>query len=550
MISDTGILIILVIYLRRRRELPLRNTGETRKRGEEMKKSISLKKRLFILSATIIIPLLVMVISVLVMFKDFTESYGQIVSNFTDANEYNINFEKDMNYTVYRVVIGSVSLDDLKKGDVIEGKDIRYATVVKSPYKMIEDARADFQQMKKSVTVDDSTLQIKGILSCLDTLETVLVKIEENLNKPSNYSNNMPMWENDVHGVTSLIQNYIQKYIYYETLSLERLKNTVEKDTARAITFCILLLTAILAVVFVTSRKTIRSVTVPINALCDVAKQMEKGDFTAEPPIQSDDEIQILVHRFDRMRNKIANLVEDVKMEQMKLKDTELKLLQEQINPHFLYNTLDTIVWLAEDGQDKEVVAMTTSLSEFFRTVLSGGRDYITIREEETHIHSYLSIQKFRYEDILDYEIAIDEDLYDYMILKLTLQPLVENALYHGIKNKRGKGKILIRGYGDGADVVFEVSDNGIGMTGEELCCLKQKIEEKSSNEKSGFGLINVEERIRMNYGYRYGLEFESEKGVGTKVTVRIPKKNQTPSKENEPLSYENVQIKVSDEKN
>lgn len=515
-----------------------------------MKKSISLKKRLFILSATIIIPLLVMVISVLVMLKDFTESYGQIVSNITDANEYNINFEKDMNYTVYRVVIGSVSLDDLKKGDVIEGKDIRYATVVKSPYKMIEDARTDFQQMKKSVTVDDSTLQIKGILSCLDTLETVLVKIEENLNKPSNYSNNMPMWENDVHGVTSLIQNYIQKYIYYETLSLERLKNTVEKDTARAITFCILLLTAILAVVFVTSRKTIRSVTVPINALCDMAKQMEKGDFTAEPPIQSDDEIQILVHRFDRMRNKIANLVEDVKMEQMKLKDTELKLLQEQINPHFLYNTLDTIVWLAEDGQDKEVVAMTTSLSEFFRTVLSGGRDYITIREEETHIHSYLSIQKFRYEDILDYEIAIDEDLYDYMILKLTLQPLVENALYHGIKNKRGKGKILIRGYGDGADVVFEVSDNGIGMTQEELCSLKRKIKEKSSNEKSGFGLINVEERIRMNYGYRYGLEFESEKGVGTKVTVRIPKKIQTPSKENEPLSDENVQMQAADEKN
>lgn len=515
-----------------------------------MKKSISLKKRLFILSASIIIPLLLMVVSVLIMLRNFTESYGQIVTNITDANEYNTNFEKDMNYTLYRVVIGSVSLDELKKGDVIEGKDIRYATVVKNPYRMIEDAREDFQKMKKTVTADDSTFQIKGILSCLDTLETVLIKIEENLNKPSNYSNNMPMWENDVHGVTSLIQNYIQKYIYYETLSLERLKNTVERDTIRAITFSILLLTAILGVVFLTSRRTIRSVTVPINALCDRAKQMEKGDFTEETPIQSDDEIQILVQRFDRMRNKIANLVEDVRVEQMKLKDAELKLLQEQINPHFLYNTLDTIVWLAEDGQDKEVIAMTTSLSEFFRTVLSGGRDYITIREEETHIHSYLSIQQFRYEDILDYEIDIEDSLYDYMILKLTLQPLVENALYHGLKNKRGKGKILIRGYGEGSDILFEVSDNGIGMTQEELCSLKRKIKEKSSSEKNGFGLINVEERIRMNYGYRYGLEFESEKGVGTKVTVRIPKKSQTLSKENKLLPKENVQIQHIDEKN
>ena len=111
-----------------------------------------------------------MIFNVLVTIRDFTESYGQIVTNITDANEYNINFEKDMNYTVYRVVIGSISLDDLKKGDIIEGKDIRYATVVKNPYKMIEKAREDFQEMSQNVTADDSTFQIKGILSCLNTL--------------------------------------------------------------------------------------------------------------------------------------------------------------------------------------------------------------------------------------------------------------------------------------------------------------------------------------------------------------------------------------------
>lgn len=501
-----------------------------------MKHSISLKKRLFILAFSSITPLLIMVISVLVLLRNFSESYGQIVTNITEANVYNINFEKEMNYAVYRVVIGSISLDDLKEGDILEGKDERYATVVKNPYGMIEDAREHFQNMSKTVTADDSTFQIKGILSCLDTLENVLMKIEENLAGPSNYSNNMPMWENDVHGVTSLIQNYIQKYIYYETLSLERLKNTIEHETARAISASILILAGIVVIVFWISRRTIRSVTVPINALCDAARQMEKGDFSIEPPIPSDDEIQILVHRFDRMRYKIAKLVGDIKTEQMKLKDTELKLLQEQINPHFLYNTLDTIVWLAEDGQDREVVAMTTSLSEFFRTVLSGGRDYITVREEETHIQSYLNIQHFRYEDILDYEISIDESLYEYSILKLTLQPLVENALYHGIKNKRGRGKIKINGYEDGEDIVFEVCDNGIGMTEEELDSLKKKIKQKSSSEKNGFGLINVEERLCMNYGSGYGLKFESQKGEGTRVTVRIPKKNQPLLKENTPI--------------
>ncbi|MDO4273987.1 MAG: sensor histidine kinase [Eubacteriales bacterium] len=500
------------------------------------KKSISLKKRLFMLSATIIIPLMLMVISVLAVLQNFTESYSQIVTNIMEANDYNLTFEKEMNYTVYRVVIGSASLEELKNGDIVEGKDPKYATVVKNPYKMISNARRDFQTMSKNASGIDSVLQIRGITSCLNTLENVLGKIENNLGKSSSYTNNISMWENDIHGVNSLIQNYIQKYIYYETLSLDELRKAIERQTANAIMISIALLCGIMFCVILLSRRITRSVTNPINALCEATKQMGKGDFTSEQLIESDDEIQILVKRFDEMRDKIGTLVDDVKIEQMKLKDTELKLLQEQINPHFLYNTLDTIVWLAEDGQTKAVVQMTTSLSEFFRTVLSGGRDYITIREEESHIHSYLSIQQFRYEDILDYEIDIDDNLYEYNILKLTLQPLVENALYHGIKNKRGKGKILITGYEDGTDIVFEVYDNGIGMTEEELVSLRKKVKEKSSFGRKGFGLINVEERIRMNYGYRYGLEFESEKGKGTKVTVRIPKKNEPFSKNNEPI--------------
>lgn len=500
------------------------------------KKNISLKKRLVMLSTLIIIPLMIMVISVLAILQNFTESYSQIVTNIMEANDYNLTFQEEMNYTVYRVVIGSASLEELKKGDIVEGKDPRYATIVKNPYKMISSARKHFEIMSEHASGIDSVLQIRGIFSCLNTLENVLGKIEDNLGKASSYSTNIAMWENDIHGVTSLIQNYIQKYIYNETLSLDELRKTIERRTSEAIMVSFALLFGILFCVIFFSRRITRSVTEPINALCEATKQMGKGDFTSEQLIESDDEIQILVQRFDEMRDKIGTLVEDVKVEQMKLKDTELKLLQEQINPHFLYNTLDTIVWLAEDGQNKEVVQMTTSLSEFFRTVLSGGRDYITIREEESHIHSYLSIQQFRYQDILDYEIEIEDGLYEYYILKLTLQPLVENALYHGIKNKRGKGKIYIKGYSDGSDIVFEVNDNGIGMTEEELFALRKKIKEKSSFGKKGFGLINVEERIRMNYGYRYGLEFESEKGVGTKVTVRIPKKNQPFSKDNEPI--------------
>ena len=202
-----------------------------------------------------------------------------------------------------------------------------------------------------------------------------------------------------------------------------------------------------------------------------------------------------------------------------------LLYLKSQVNPHFLYNTLDTIIWLAEAGEKEQVVNMVSSLSDFFRTTLSKGQDFITVQEEELHIQSYLQIQQFRYQDILEYEIEIPEELYQYKILKMTLQPLVENALYHGIKNKRRLGHIRISGQIEGDYLIFEVYDDGSGIDPEKLIRLKNvldgEIEEKEN--PSGFGLYNVQQRICLNYGQGYGLQLESEYGEWTRVYVRIP---------------------------
>ena len=217
--------------------------------------------------------------------------------------------------------------------------------------------------------------------------------------------------------------------------------------------------------------------------------------------------------------------MEKTKQEQKNLREAELKLHQEQINPHFLYNTLDSIVWLAEGGNNRQVVEMTADLSDFFRTVLSGGNDYITVAEEESHIRSYLKIQKIRYENILDYDICIEPEIEKQVILKMTLQPIVENALYHGIKNKRGGGKITIRGYGQGEHIVFEVVDDGIGMDEETLKELKKKLRGEKSrldSGKGGFGLNNVAQRIHMYYGEQSEITITSKKQEGTCVRVRL----------------------------
>lgn len=173
---------------------------------------------------------------------------------------------------------------------------------------------------------------------------------------------------------------------------------------------------------------------------------------------------------------------------------------------------------------------MVTALSSFFRTTLSKGRDFITVEEEESHIRSYLEIQQFRYQDILDYRIEINEELRGYVLPKLTLQPLVENALYHGIKNKRGKGMIWITGEKDGEAMIFKVRDNGKGMTAERLAQLRSNIQkEKPDNNVNSFGVINVNQRIRHYYGKEYGLTYASRPDKGTEVTVRMRAENIQP---------------------
>jgi two-component system sensor histidine kinase YesM len=227
------------------------------------------------------------------------------------------------------------------------------------------------------------------------------------------------------------------------------------------------------------------------------------------------------------MIGRIRELLNAKVKEQESLKKAELKVLQAQINPHFLYNTLDTIVWMAEASKTDQVIELVRALSSFFRISLSKGKDWISIRQEIEHVRSYLAIQKMRYRDILDYKIEVDEDLLDGTILKLTLQPLVENALYHGIKNKRNGGTIVVRAQRVGTDLVrLEVQDDGVGFTPFKLAQIRTMLDDDSSEislKEGGFGLENVNKRIKLYYGKQYGLYVHSEYLGGTQVVVRIP---------------------------
>jgi two-component system sensor histidine kinase YesM len=261
----------------------------------------------------------------------------------------------------------------------------------------------------------------------------------------------------------------------------------------------------------------------PIKLLRNTIKVVEQGNFDIQAKIERSDEIGELGKDFNIMVQKIKELLQLIIEEQQNKRKSELKALQAQINPHFLYNTLDSVIWMAEDRQHQQVIEMAAALAKLFRISISGGREIISIGEEVEHVRQYLIIQKMRYKDRLDYEICVPEDLFPYRTVKIILQPLVENAIYHGIKNSPSPGKIIIDGSICYNGIELKVKDNGVGMSAEVLARIMEDTQGERAFVRRGVGVRNVDERIKLYFGKNYGIQFFSSEGEGTEVRIRLP---------------------------
>ena len=258
----------------------------------------------------------------------------------------------------------------------------------------------------------------------------------------------------------------------------------------------------------------------PVNELVKAMRSFEKegGDFTYVP-VSGTREIQNLSDSFDHMVRKIQELMATVRAEEINLRKTELKALQAQINPHFLYNTLDSISWMCEQGKNAEAVAMVNALARLFRISISRGHELIPIRSEVQHAQSYLQIQSVRYQDQFTYHFEVDEACLDYLCNKITLQPIIENAIYHGINGLVDEGEIDIRVCMAGKDILFVVEDNGVGMEEEQIAAIFRH----DADSKAGIGIKNVNDRLKIWFGEDYGITIKSVPDEGTCVTVRMP---------------------------
>jgi two-component system sensor histidine kinase YesM len=270
-----------------------------------------------------------------------------------------------------------------------------------------------------------------------------------------------------------------------------------------------------------------QGITRPLYRLQEVMRSVETGEFAEAGELRATDEIRELAREYDIMVGRIRDLMAANLREQEKKRMSDLRALQAQINPHFLYNTLDSIIWMAEMEKSPEVVEMTSSLSRLFRISISSGKEIIPLRDEIEHVRNYLKIQKLRYGEKFQYSIEIDENLLGYSVLKIILQPLVENAIYHGIREVSHTGLIEIGGAATNGELDLWVRDNGAGMDTDELSDLLNNLsmsdDELTPSQRKGLGVRNVHERIRLYFGEAYGLRIESGPNTGTTIHCRLP---------------------------
>ncbi|MEY8516625.1 sensor histidine kinase [Lachnospiraceae bacterium 29-84] len=327
-----------------------------------------------------------------------------------------------------------------------------------------------------------------------------------------------------IRGQKYQISHQQSEYTGWKIVSISSYQEIMRNINRMFFVFAVLLVVILLLVLFV-AVKMAETITKPIVKLRNLMSQTEEGELTVRFEGEGQDEISELGRNFNHMLERIQELLDRVYIEQENKRQAELKVVQEQFKPHFLYNTLDTIGWMAREHSANNIVHLVDALTNVFRISLSKGRDYITLQEEVCYISNYLYIQKIRYGPKVIYEVSFDSDCENEEVPKLILQPLVENAIYHGVKMKRGDGHLKVRVEKSGpAQIVLEVQDDGKGMDQGKAEELEKLLNEPSRPEQNkSFGLFYVKERLRIRYGGNFYVKVYSKEDEGTTIAIFIP---------------------------
>ena len=482
--------------------------------------NVSIRSKILLALSVVILIMGATNVMLVAQILNYSRQYDAIINNITVANSISGTIKPEIDTEMWKVVSGAV---EFSKGQ---------------EYAIINDVDTKLGLMMANTDSAKARIKLEGIHRALKTLTQYVDAMGLQIKNDSTATENEVMLDK-IRFASSVVQDVVQDYALFEVNRTESQYQVMREGLLRWEGLSVALMLTAIVFSFVAAWSLSRSIYLPIKKLNDFTSTVTKNDLQALVAGDNVDEITELGLSFNIMIGKIRGLLDSKVKEQENLKKAELRALQAQINPHFLYNTLDTIIWMAESKKNDQVIEIVSALSKFFRISLSKGRDWITISEEIERTRSYLTIQKIRYRDILDFKIELDEAAAQYTILKLILQPLVENALYHGIKNKRKGGTIRVRAKMKTDDeIVLEVEDNGIGFMPEKLAQLEAELKDESGEIRmeNGFGIGNVNKRIGLYYGKQYGLSVKSEYNTGTLVRLVIPAKKDDGAQDETPI--------------
>ncbi|MDR0503412.1 MAG: histidine kinase [Treponema sp.] len=489
----------------------------------------TIKTSHIVIIALLLVPLMM---SIVVTFFN-TISYDRLISNVDKTNRLNQVVRTEVTNELWDIVAGNKSFGS------------------GSQYQIIDSINSSLQDIMRTTrdTRNRQMLEVAG--RAMQTLTRYVNRLG------SQMENNFTVIENErmldeIRGVSVLVSELLQDFIVRE---IESAAAENQQIKTRAVVISIVEVVIIILAVFISMfvwMSVAKSVDRSIGSLVSLSSAIAEGNLEARAALPRVQELETLTENLNIMADKIKTLLDANIREQRNLQKSEMRALQAQITPHFLYNTMDSIVWLAEGNQNEQVISITRAFSDFFRISLNRGDEWVRVQDEFKHIESYLTIQKIRYRDILDYSIEYEREMEQKIMLKLLLQPLVENALYHGIKNKRGRGTISIRGRRKEGFLCFSVADNGIGMTQAQAASVKEQLARGTAPQKTGspapvidwtaagekenriYGLYNVAKRMELYYNRMDLLDIQSVYREGTTVSLFIPEPE---TRQNEGLS-------------
>lgn len=474
-------------------------------------KTQSLIKVIQIAFIVLIIVMIIPTIYSILVNQIHTQQYNNIITNVSNANRINQIAKNDIPNELWEIVCGK--------------KD--YFT--NSPYVMIKEIYSGLDDMQHLTKSKENKRKLDVAYRTCTTLQRNIEMLETQMTSGSTVTQNEASLD-EIRTITALFSDIMQDFILSEIETAGYTNLSIKKSNINLTLLQIVIVLFSVGICLYTYFTVSRSVQDPISDMQKLSSEIAQGNLSARTEVPDVEELIPLAQNMNLMAEQIDLLIKKNIEEQKNFQKAEMKALQAQITPHFLYNTFDTIIWLAEQEQTDKVVKITKAFSNFLRISLSRGHEWITIQQELEHITNYLTIQKIRYADILNYEINMNPEIANYKMIKLTLQPLVENAIYHGIKNKRGRGHLNISiDFADESkqSIKFVVKDDGAGFTPERLVQVKEELKSASEDTEklsSVYGLYNVNKKLELYYGEKTnGLEIESEHRKGSTICFIIP---------------------------